>query len=50
MLAWAKSMAWKGSHPMVKLSRRLYQKGVFLSRKAMREIETRLERNPLFSK
>ncbi|SDW68774.1 ISAzo13-like element transposase-related protein, partial [Nitrosomonas communis] len=50
MLAWAKSMTWKGSHPMVKLSRRLYQKGVSLSRKAMREIEARLERNPLLPK
>ncbi|UVS63395.1 MULTISPECIES: ISAzo13-like element transposase-related protein [Nitrosomonas] len=47
MLAWAKSMTWKGSHPVVKLSRRLYQKGVSLSRKAMREIEARWERNPL---
>ncbi len=37
MLAWAKSMTWKGSHPVVKLSRRLYQKGVSLSRKTMRE-------------
>ncbi|WP_222863490.1 hypothetical protein, partial [Nitrosomonas communis] len=35
--AWAKSMTWKGSHPVVKLSRRLYQKGVSLSRKTMRE-------------
>nr|WP_217646563.1 ISAzo13 family transposase [Nitrosomonas sp. Nm34] len=50
MLAWAKSMIWRGSHPMVKLSRRLYQKGVSLSRKAMREIEARLERNPLLPK
>lgn len=50
MLEWAKSMTWKGIHPIVKLSRRLYQKGVSLSKKAMREIETRLERNPLLPK
>lgn len=50
MLEWAKSMTWKGIHPVVKLSRRLYQKGVSLSRKAMREIEARLERNPLLPK
>ncbi len=50
MLEWAKSMTWKGIHPIVKLSRRLYQKGVSLSKKAMREIETRLERNLLLPK
>ena len=28
MLEWAKSMTWKGLHPVVELSRRVYQKGV----------------------
>lgn len=50
MLEWAKSMTWKGIHPVVKLSSAVYQKGVSLSKKAMREIETRLERNPLLPK
>jgi Rhodopirellula transposase DDE domain len=50
MLEWAKSMTWKGLHPMVKLSRRVYQKGISLSKKAMRGIEARLERNPLLPK
>jgi hypothetical protein len=27
MLEWAKSMTWKGLHPVVELSRRVYQKG-----------------------
>jgi hypothetical protein len=26
MLEWAKSMTWKGLHPMVELSRQVYQK------------------------
>ncbi len=50
MLEWAKSMTWKGTGPVVKLSRVSYQKGISLSNKAMREIEARLERNPLLPK
>jgi hypothetical protein len=46
MLEWAKSMTWKGLHPMVELSRQVYQKAVTLSKKAMREVEARLERQP----
>ena len=45
MLAWAKSMTWKGLHPVVELSRQVYQKGVKLSKKAMEAVEARLERN-----
>ena len=50
MLAWAKSMTWKGLQPVVKLCKKVYRKGISLSRKAMREIEARLERNPLLPK
>jgi Rhodopirellula transposase DDE domain len=50
MLGWAGSMTWKGIHPIVKLSRKAYQKGVTLSKQAMREVEARLERNPLLPK
>ena len=46
MLEWAKSMTWKGIHPIVELSRKVYQKAVTLSKKAMREVEARLERHP----
>ena len=46
MLEWARSMTWKGMHPIVELSRKLYQKGVTLSKKAMRAVEARLERHP----
>ena len=50
MLAWAKSMTWKGLHPVVELSRKVYQKGIALSKKAMQAIESRLERHPELSK
>jgi hypothetical protein len=46
MLAWVKSMTWKGIHPVVELSRKVYQKGIALSKKAMQAIESRLERHP----
>ena len=50
MLAWAQSMTWKGLHPLVNLSRTVYQKGVALSKAAMRAVEARLERDPLLPK
>jgi Rhodopirellula transposase DDE domain len=46
MLGWARSMTWKGLHPVVELTRTAYEKGVSLSKKAMRAVEARLERNP----
>jgi hypothetical protein len=46
MLAWAKSMTWKGIHPVVELSRKVYQKGIALGKKAMQAVERRLERHP----
>jgi len=45
MVEWAKSMTWKGIHPIVTLSRQVYQKGVSLSKRAMQAIEARLERD-----
>ena len=50
MLAWAKSMTWKGIHPVVERSRKVYQKGIALSKKAMQAIERRLERHPVLPK
>jgi hypothetical protein len=50
MLEWAKSMTWKGIHPLVTLSQNVYQKGVSLSKKAMQKVDVRLERNPLLPK
>lgn len=45
-LAWAKSMTWKRLHPVVTLSRKVYQKGIALGKKAMQEVEHRLARHP----
>ncbi len=50
MLNWAQSMTWKGISPILQLSRKIYEKGISLSKKAMRPIEARLERNPLLPK
>jgi transposase len=46
MVEWAKTMTWKGMHPVVELSRKIYQKGVALSKRAMRAVEDRLQRHP----
>ena len=46
MLEWAKSMTWKGLHPGVELSRKVYEKGISLGKRAMRAVEKRLERHP----
>ena len=45
MLGWAKTMTWKGLQPVVKLSTTLYEKGIALSKAAMRGIEARLQRD-----
>lgn len=50
MLHWAQSMTWKAIHPILKLNRTIYEKGISLSKKAMRAIEARLKRNPLLPK
>jgi len=46
MLEWAKSMTWQGIHPVVELSRKVYQKGIALGKKAMQAVESRLARHP----
>lgn len=46
MLAWAQSMTWKGLKPVINLSQKIYQKGISLTKKEMKEIEKRLRRNP----
>ena len=46
MLQWAKTMTWKGLHPIVEVSRTAYEKGVTLTKQAMRAVEARLARNP----
>jgi len=50
MLAWAKSMTWKGLHPIVLLNQKVYEKKISLTKIEMRSVEKRLERNPLLPK
>jgi Rhodopirellula transposase DDE domain len=50
MLAWAKSMTWKGLQPVVELSRKAYQRGMALGTKAMQAVASRLERHPALPK
>jgi len=50
MLQWAKTMTWKGIHPFVSLTQKIYEKGIKLTKKAMKEIDAKLERNPLLPK
>jgi hypothetical protein len=50
MLAWAKSMTWKGLHPVVLLNQKVYKKKISLTKIEMRPVEERLERNPLLPK
>ncbi len=46
MLEWAQSMTWQGIHPVVELRRKLYKKGISLSKETMQAVEARLERHP----
>ena len=50
MWEWAQSMTWKGSKPVVKLSRKVYATGVPLGKTARQAVEARLVRNPLLPK
>ena len=45
-LRWAQTMTWKGLAPVVKLTSKLYQKGVRLVGKAKQALEARLQRSP----
>lgn len=49
-LNWAKTMTWKGCHPVVTLCETNYQKGITLGKQALAEIESRLQRHPLLPK
>jgi RNAse (barnase) inhibitor barstar len=47
MLLWSHTMTWKGLHPIVNLNNNVYEKGITLSDLEMKDINHRLERNPL---
>jgi len=46
----ARSMTWKGNHPVVELVTTAYQTGVKLTKAAMKVVESRLERMPYLEK
>src|SRR5215475_9096869 len=46
MLGWAKEMTWKGLHPVVELSRKVYEKGISLRKMALEAVEARWKRDP----
>lgn len=46
MLKWAGSMTWKGLNPIIKISKKIYEKGISLTKSAMRLVEKHLIRNP----
>ena len=50
LLQWGKTMTWKSLHPVVELTRTVYENGVTLSKEAMRAVEARLVRNPQLPK
>ena len=50
MVEWAKRMTWRGLHPVVELSRQVYQKGIRLGKAAMEAVEARLKRDPKLPK
>ena len=50
VLNFAETMTWNGHHPVVQLVEKTYQTGVKLTKKAMAELEKRLERLPNLEK
>ena len=50
MLGWAGSMTWKGLNPVVNITKKVYEKGISLSKAAMRKVEKYLQRNPSLPK
>lgn len=50
VIAWAKTMTWKGEHPTIYENQTHYQTGISLSKAEMRPVEKRLERHPTLPK
>jgi Rhodopirellula transposase DDE domain len=44
VIQYARTMTWKGNHPVVALVTTTYQTGVKLTKEAMKVVETQLER------
>lgn len=50
VIQYARTMTWKGNHPVVALVTTTYQTGVKLTKEAMKVVETQLERVPHLDK
>lgn len=50
VIQYARSMTWKGNHPVVELVTTTYQTGVKLTKAAMKVVESQLERVPHLEK
>ena len=50
VLEWAKTMTWKGVHPIINFLDKAYEKGVVIAKKMFRTIEQRLERSETLPK
>lgn len=50
VIQYARTMTWKGKHPVVELVTTTYQTGVKLTKEAMKVVETQLERMPHLDK
>jgi hypothetical protein len=50
VIQYAKTMTWKGNHPVVELVTTTYQTGVKLTKEAMDAVETQLQRLPSLGK
>ena len=46
VIQYARTMTWKGKHPVVELVTSTYQTGVRLTKEAMKAVETHLQRLP----
>ena len=44
VIRWAETMTWNGAHPAVHLIDKVYQRGVKLTKEAMKICEERIER------
>lgn len=50
VIKFAENMTWKGKHPRVALLSQVYESGVKLTQKTMRDIETKIKRLPHLEK
>jgi transposase len=50
VIQYARTMTWKGKHPVVSLVTNIYQTGVKLTKEAMEAVETHLQRLPALEK